>query len=103
MLTPRQVATIQAALLFWQEEMCPYSREVMQPYLEPAEIEPLATEETIELRDLLCSNVRYAVYDAVRERLDGPELFLDISEAELAAPGATLATVILPTTISNGT
>ena len=74
----------------------------MQPYLEPAGIEPLNIKETIELRERLCSDVRYAVYDAVPERLDGPELFLDISEAELAAPGATLATVILPTAISSG-
>jgi len=102
MLTPRQVATLRAALLYWQEEMCPHGNEAMQSYLEPAGLDPLSEEETAELRDRLSSNVRYAVYDMAKERLDGPELFLDIQEAKLAAGGANLATVILPAAISPG-
>jgi hypothetical protein len=102
MLTPRHVATLRAALLFWQEEMCPHGQEAMQPYLESSGLEPLSEEETADVRDRLSSNVCYAVYDPARERLDGTELFLDISEAELAAGGQMLATVILPAAISHG-
>lgn len=52
MLHPREAATVLAALLFWQEEMCPHDPAVMRPYFETlglAGIEPLSADEINEL------------------------------------------------------
>ena len=56
--------------------------------------------ETAELHEHLSSNVRYAVYDSARGQLEGTELFLDIHEASLAVGGENLATVIVPSAIT---
>ena len=48
MLSPRETATILAALQFWREEMCPHSVGVMRPYFEAvgmAHVEPLTADE----------------------------------------------------------
>ena len=96
MLTERQVATLRAALLYWQEEMCPHGELGMQPYLESPGLEPLSAAETAELRDRLNRNVCYAVYDSAKKRLNGSELFQEYQEAQLAAGSLTVAAVLLP-------
>ena len=56
MITPRETATIMAALLFWREEMCPHDRSVMKPYFEElalGEQEPLSATEIEELSQRL--------------------------------------------------
>jgi hypothetical protein len=56
MITPREAATILAALLFWREEMCPHDRSVMKPYfvgLGLGEQEPLSATEIEELSQRL--------------------------------------------------
>jgi hypothetical protein len=52
MLTVREAATILAALLYWQEEMCPHDPAVMRPYFETlnlGEFVPLSANEIDEL------------------------------------------------------
>ena len=52
MLSPQEAATILAALLYWQEEMCPHDPAVMRPYFETlglADLEPLSAAEISEL------------------------------------------------------
>ena len=44
----RELATILAALLYWQEEMCPHGKRIMRPYFQTLKLErfePLTTEE----------------------------------------------------------
>ena len=103
MLTQRQVATLRAALLFWQEEMCPHGSEVMRPYMDAVNNTLLNSVEITELRDQFKRDVRYAIYDSAKERLDGLELFQEIQEAEMAAGGRMLACVILPASFAAGT
>jgi hypothetical protein len=45
MLTPQQLQTIQAALRYWQEEMCPHGASAMRPYLRNDAFEPLTAQE----------------------------------------------------------
>ena len=48
MLSPRETATLLAALQFWREEMCPHSVDVMRPYFAAVgmpHIEPLTADE----------------------------------------------------------
>jgi len=44
MITTRELATVRAALRFWQEEMCPHGQTAMQAYLDCDE-RPLSAAE----------------------------------------------------------
>ena len=55
MLNERMIATILAALQFWQEEMCPHGPTAMQPYLPPGQPTPLVTAEIDQLREALAN------------------------------------------------
>ena len=80
MLNQRHLATIGAALLFWQEEM--HDEDLMRPYLEPADTEPLSSDEVAELRQLLANaTVRYALFDRDSGWLADTELFGSVEEA----------------------
>ena len=96
MLTPRHLATIRAALLYWQEEMCPHGSEVMQPYFEMEQREPLSREEIAQLRAGLEQSLRYAVYDGTLNQLASAELFLNYATAKIAAGGLGVAIVVIP-------
>jgi hypothetical protein len=96
MLTERQVATLRAALLFWQEEMCPHDEATRQPYYDEPDVGSLTAVEISFLRDRLSSDVRFALYDPAKHELQGPILYNNRNEAELAAEGLKIATVILP-------
>lgn len=41
MLTRRDLATVRAALRFWQEEICPHGAEAAQHYLRSSGVTPL--------------------------------------------------------------
>ena len=63
MLTPREAANILAALLYWQEEMCPHAAAVTRPYFETldlADFEPLSASEidklSLKVRSLFLPN-----------------------------------------------
>ena len=56
MFTLRELATILAALRFWQEEMCPHGHGIMRPYFEAVEmpgVVPLSAEELDRLSERL--------------------------------------------------
>ncbi len=52
MITPREVATILAALLFWQEEILPHDSLVMRPYFETLGLGSYDPLLAAELEDL---------------------------------------------------
>jgi hypothetical protein len=63
MLTERELATVRAALRFWQEEICPHSAEIARAYLEPDDVQPLSAVQIERLREMLDPRaVRYALY-----------------------------------------
>jgi hypothetical protein len=63
MLTERELATVRAALRYWQEEICPHSAEIARAYLEPNDVEPLSAVQIERLREMLDPQaVRYALY-----------------------------------------
>lgn len=96
MPTSRELAAIRAALLFWQEEMCPHGAALMRPYLEPAGVEPLAAAEIDSLRRVLRpENVRYALYDAPSGRLVTTRLFTADEAALAAGEESVVVTVVL--------
>jgi hypothetical protein len=98
MLTASQLATVRAALRYWEEEMGPHDVEVMRPYLDPPDIEPLSRDELRQLRDRFDpQSIRYAVYDSDRESLAGTDLFVDCDEAlQRAGTDDDAVTVLLP-------
>ena len=53
MLTNREAATVCAALLYWQEEMCPHEESVMRPYFESLGLEQSEPLSTTEIRQLI--------------------------------------------------
>ena len=82
MITANDLMIVRAALQFWSEEMCPHVEDVMRPYFERAEVEPLSAREVQSLRRQLDPTIlRYAAYDAVGDRLADTELFMDAEEA----------------------
>ena len=98
MIQLRELATIRAALLFWQEEMCPSGNTIMQPYYDVAVDEPLVADEVTALRSKLSDScVRYAAYDPASGRLAGVELIADAKDAVRQADAAgAIATVLIP-------
>lgn len=94
-LTARHIATVRAALLYWQEEMCPNGTGVMRPYLDPPGVRPLSAVEISGVRDLLASGVRYALYRPGQGRLASTELYPTDQVAKSAAGDLAIATVIL--------
>jgi hypothetical protein len=95
MLTRRHLATIHAALQFWEEEMCPHSDDIVRPYLEPSDAVPLSLRELRDLRETLRLGLRYAIYDPNLDRLGGTDLFATVSDAAAAAGTMTLVSVFV--------
>jgi hypothetical protein len=98
MLTSRQLATIRAALRYWQEEMCPHGAPAMRPYLGSQEIEPLDATELAQLRRrFLPAAIRYALYQRKSRELLSRQLFTTAkAAAEQIKQHLSLATVLLP-------
>ena len=98
MIQLRELATMRAALLFWQEEMCPSGSTIMQPYYDVAVNAPLLADEITALRAKLGNScVRYAAYDTANGRLAGVELIADAEDVVRQADAAgAIATVLIP-------
>lgn len=98
MLQPIHLATIQAALRFWADEMCPHGAYAMRPYLRPAGVEILLAEEVHRLASLLApSSVRYVRVAGRRPpiKLEGPVVSYRVA-ANGALEDQSWATLILP-------
>ena len=98
MLTTRHLATVRAALQYWHEEMTPHGGDVMRPYFDVSNVEPLTANECRELRQMLRdAEVRYALYDPTRGRLAKLRLAQSLDEAQRRARRAQqVATVLIP-------
>ena len=55
-----EIETIRAALLYWQQEICPHGELAARPYLEGDHIRPLSAAEIDSLRTCLTGDFRYA-------------------------------------------
>ena len=97
MLTLQQLATLQAALRYWQEEMCPHGVDLMRPYLGSDQIEPLTATEIARVSKIFAPpSVRYVLYRRRPLRLLTTELFPSAEAAlQQASPGSAVATVLL--------
>ena len=98
MLTHDQLATVRAALLFWQEEICPHGAEVSFPYLDVADTAILSAEAVAKLRTkLTTASVRYVLVNPERVRLASSEMFdgWDLA-VQNASASMLVATVLLP-------
>ena len=97
MITTRELATLRAALRYWQEEMCPHGADAMRPYFDQPEVEPLSSDEIDELRQPLATTVRYALWTGEADRLADTEMFTSAEAAIRAAEsGSQAVTVLLP-------
>jgi hypothetical protein len=94
MLTPRILAAIRAALLFWMEEIAIHDPAIARPYWDTVSFEPLSVSELESLRNQL-TYVHYVGYDPIRGALTSTRL---IAAAELddSAASASWAAVLLP-------
>ena len=98
MLSHDQLATVRAALLFWEEEICPHPTEVGMPYYDEVVSEPLSAQAVADLRSRFhTSNVRYALCDSTCTRLASTQLFTTGNHAVQHTDEPTLvASLILP-------
>ena len=98
MLIANQLATVRAALLFWEEEMATNPAEFMRPFLDLPDMEPLSVDEVQELKEQFDPRaVRYAVYHPESQSLAGMNLFVDSDDArQQTRPGNVVVTVLLP-------
>ncbi len=98
MLTASQLATIRAALTFWEEEMAPHGVDAMRPYVDLPGVEPVPADELRSLRERFArDSVRYAVCDRTLQQLAGMELFTSSDDArQQAGPDDLVVTVLLP-------
>lgn len=100
MLNTREIATILAALRYWQEEMCPYGMAAMQFYLPPEEQTSLTADEIDQLSGrlviVLIDGVRYAVCDPSGSTLLDLRIFRTADQAAAAiAANGIVATLLL--------
>ena len=101
MLTASQLATVRAALLFWQEEMATNPPDFMRPFLDLSDMKPLSVKDVQELREQFDPRfVRYAIYDADNDALADLRLFADSDDArQQTRPGNVVVTVLLPRSV----
>ena len=98
MLGPSEIETMRAALLYWQQEICPHGETAAKPYFEESEARPLSASEIDTLRQTLASRVRYAIYDEANQQLLTTALWSSGDDAAREAKGQGVAAVILPAT-----
>ncbi len=98
MLTPNHLATIRAALQYWEDEICPHGADAMQPYFDNPDAVPLSANETTQLRSILQDRfLRFVIYAPDRTIISSPTIFETSGEAERqAAPEEGIAAVLLP-------
>lgn len=97
MLSPDDLATVRAALLFWSEDMAPHGVEIMQPYFDAPDAEPLSADDVSRLRDqLVHSAIRYALYSSNTNQLASLNLFPTPGAADFSdAPDIRVATLLV--------
>lgn len=103
MLKPIELTTIQAALQFWADEMCPHGADAMRPYLRTAARETLSAGEVQQLSSLFTpASVRYVRVARRRSalRLEGPILAYRLA-ARQAIDERFWATLILPMQVAS--
>jgi hypothetical protein len=98
MLTTEELATVRAALRYWQEEMCPHGPAGMWPYWDNRRLIALSATEVAALRQqFLAKNVGYAVYDVASRQLQGGVVSRTAAAAKRkAGKNQKVATVLLP-------
>ena len=98
MLTQDELTTIRAALLFWQEEICPHEPNIGRPYFDAPIEEPLSAEAVSQLRsELSCENIRYGICKRDHSRISTPVLFKSWEKASKQSNDSTVvATILLP-------
>lgn len=100
-MNERAIATILAALQYWQEEMCPHGPATMQFYLPPEQSAPLAKEEIDQLRQDLANwvvrRIRYVLCDPTGSTLQDIRTFPTADQAAAAARNtdAVIAALLL--------
>ena len=97
-MTTNDLATIRAALRYWQEEMCPHPAVIHQPYFDVPGIEPLTAQAIERLRERLHpSAVRHVFWNPLTGALAGGELFASPDVIPPPSdPGLQVALVLLP-------
>jgi len=97
MLTPQQLATIQAALRYWEEELCPHGALAMRPYFRSTSVKPLTAAQLTQLRKRLNRrSLRFALYDRRSNSLATTRLFTTEKLARKnAVRGVDVATVLI--------
>ena len=96
MLGVPEIATIRAALLYWQEEICPHGAAAGKQYLEETSCQPLSVDEIDRLRAYLTGGVRYAILDPAEDRLLDARVWASPEEALTEAGGHLVVTVLIP-------
>lgn len=66
MFTPREIATILGALLFWKEEMTPHDPQIAQPYFKHFKLSHLKPLSAPEI-ERLCRRLRRQLPKPPRE------------------------------------
>lgn len=93
MLTRQHLATIRAALRFWNEEIAVHDANVARPYFDLSDVEPLTAAEIESLiRNL--KTARYAIYDRRTKDLKSTEL-IEYESALALVPVQEIATVFV--------
>ncbi|MFN3152910.1 hypothetical protein [Bremerella sp.] len=65
MINERHLATIRAALRYWHDEMASHDQTLSRPYFREHEVEPLNSDEVLELiRTLESTIIRPVMLDA---------------------------------------
>lgn len=96
MIYKREIETIRAALLFWQEEMCPHEAAVLRSYFQDVDIKPLTAAEIELLRADLATSVRYALFNPTTGGLVSTQLESSPHDLLSGADDKRVATVLLP-------
>ena len=99
MLNARALATILAALQYWQEEMGPHGLAAMHCYLPPGQQSPLTADAINELRQelaiLLVQGVRYVLCDPTGSTLRDTRIFPTAEQAAAAQAADTIIAMLL--------
>lgn len=98
MLSKYELATVRAALRYWQEEMCPHGSAAIWPYWDTRSLVTLTAAEVAELRKrILPKNVGYTAYNVATRQLVSCAISLTASAArKRAGAKSAIATLLLP-------
>lgn len=98
MLTERDLAVLEAALMFFDEEMTPHGPAASAPYFGRTMVPPLGRDEVRRLRQRLrFLDLSYLCYEANTGRITSAFLFADAADAKASTrnSSALVGTVLL--------